>query len=193
MSLINDALKRTKDVQQQAAPAASGPALRPVDPAQAKTASSARSFLFIMVAAVVVGNLLLWLAFHEKPANKSAEPMAGEAITTPVAPKPVAVTPEPTVPEPTPVVPAPAAVAVVEPEAVPTNAPEAAPKVVFVEPERPTVLRLQSIIYGSRPSAMIGGKFLFVGDSIQGHKVIAIAKETVTLVGEGQTNILRLP
>jgi hypothetical protein len=66
-------------------------------------------------------------------------------------------------------------------------------EVVFVEPPKPKVLRLQSIIYGSRPSAMIGGKFLFVGDSIQGHQVIAIGKETVTLVGEGQTNVLSLP
>jgi hypothetical protein len=64
---------------------------------------------------------------------------------------------------------------------------------VFAEPPKPTVLRLQSIIYGTRPSAMIAGKFLFVGDSIQGHKVIAIDKETVTLAGNGQTNVLRLP
>jgi hypothetical protein len=55
------------------------------------------------------------------------------------------------------------------------------------------VLRLQSIIYGSRPSAMIGGKFLVVGDTIQGHKVIAIDRDTVTLMGEGKTNVLSLP
>jgi len=64
---------------------------------------------------------------------------------------------------------------------------------VFTEPERPMVLRLQSIIYGSRSSAMIGGKFLVVGDTIQGHKVIAIDRDTVTLVGGGKTNVLSLP
>ena len=74
-----------------------------------------------------------------------------------------------------------------------TNDPAPQPRVVFAEPPKPAVLRLQSIIYGSRPSAMIAGKFLFVGDSIQGHQVIAIDKETVTLVGDGQTNILSLP
>ena len=64
---------------------------------------------------------------------------------------------------------------------------------MFVDPPKPKVLRLQSIMFGARPSAMIAGKFLFVGDSIQGHRVIAIDKGTVTLVGQGQTNVLSLP
>jgi len=195
MSLINDALKRAKDVQQQTPPAAEGPALRPVSPADEKRASGAKTFLFVMVVAVIAGNVLLWLAFREKPVAKAAAPAASQIVATPVEPAPVAEAPQASVPEPLPAAPAPAPAPspAVEPAVVSTNAAEPADKVVFTEPERPTVLRLQSIIYGSRPSAMIGGKFLFVGDSIQGHKVIAIDKETVTLVGEGQTNVLSLP
>jgi hypothetical protein len=194
MSLINDALKRTKDVQQQTPPAADGPALRPVDPAQAKAASSARTFLFVMVAAVVIGNFLIWLALHEKPKEKGPQPVitttepapAAAAAVAPAAAIPAATnTPEATV------------VAVQAPPAVTPSAPptatSSAPAVVFADPPKPTVLRLQSIIYGTRPSAMIAGKFLFVGESIQGHKVIAIDKETVTLIGNGQTNVLSLP
>jgi hypothetical protein len=195
MSLINDALKRTKDVQQQTPPAAEGPALRPVTPEEEKKASSAKTFLFIMVVAVIAGNVLLWLAFSEKPTEKRTTPAAGAVAASPVESAPVAETPKTKASEPGPAAattataPSPAA----EPTVVSTNVPEPAPKVVFTEPERPTVLRLQSIIYGSRPSAMIGGKFLSVGDTIQGHKVIAIDRDTVTLVGEGKTNVLSLP
>jgi len=177
MRLINDALKRTKDVQQQTAPAASGPALRPAEPAQSKAGSGARTLLFIMVLAVVLGNFLLFIP----------EPAVESAAVHPVAPAP---------PGGPPVVLEAAAAAVgdgVSAGAGSTNDPAPQPRVVFAEPPKPAVLRLQSIIYGSRPSAMIAGKFLFVGDSIQGHQVIAIDKETVTLVGDGQTNILSLP
>jgi hypothetical protein len=199
MSLINDALKRTKDVQQQTPPAADGPALRPVDPAQAKAASSARSFLFIMVVAVIVGNFLLWLAFHEKPQGKDSKPSTSPDVdSTPavVAVAPAAVAP-PVIPAPEPVVAtnpsAPGAIETSVSSAPASHATSTAPAMVFAEPPKPTVLRLQSIIYGTRPSAMIAGKFLFVGDSIQGHKVIAIGRETVTLAGNGQTNVLSLP
>lgn len=189
MSLINDALKRAKEVQQPTPPAVEGPALRPVSPEDEKKANSAKNFLFIMVVAVIAGNVLLWLAFREKPVEKAEVAEVG-AVTAPVESASAVEAPEASVPEPA-ATPAPAPATPVE--TATTNAPEPAPKVVFTEPARPSVLRLQSIIYGSRPSAMIGGKFLFVGDSIQGHKVIAIDKETVTLVGEGQTNVLSLP
>ena len=47
MSLINDALKRTKEAQQQTPPPQDGPALQPVDPATAKAASSSKTLLSI--------------------------------------------------------------------------------------------------------------------------------------------------
>jgi hypothetical protein len=203
MSLINEALKRTQDAQQQSAPAAAGPALRPADPVQTKTARSARTLLFIMVAAVVLGNLLLWMAFNERSENdatpKPETPVtaAATSVIKPAAePVPVppliapAPTPATTVPQP---VPAPEVVAKPATATATTNTPAPESQVVFAEPPKPTVLRLQSIMYGSRPSAMIAGKFLFVGDSIQEHQVVAIDKATVTLVGQGQTNVLSLP
>lgn len=195
MSLINDALKRTKDVQQQTPPAAEGPALRPVTPEEEKKAGSAKTFLFIMVVAVIAGNVLLWLAFSENPTEKRTASVADAVAASPVESTPVAETPKTTAPEPAPAASTPATAPgpAVEPSILSTNVPEPAPKVVFTEPERPMVLRLQSIIYGSRSSAMIGGKFLVVGDTIQGHKVIAIDRDTVTLMGEGKTNVLSLP
>jgi hypothetical protein len=40
---------------------------------------------------------------------------------------------------------------------------------------------------------MIGGKTLFVGDKLGDLRVVAIDKESATLVGAGQTNVLSLP
>lgn len=206
MSLINDALKRTKDVQQQTPAAASGPALRPVDPAEAKAGGGAKTLLFIMVLAVILGNFLLWMAFKDRGEQKPTVPATerGVAAAVPSVPPEVAVEPATTSvpavpPEPAPIATPPVeatAPAIEEPaiSEVATNAPEPKPAVVFADPPKPTVLRLQSIIYSStRPSAMIGGKFLHLGDRIQGHQVVAIDKNTVTLVGEGQTNVLSLP
>jgi hypothetical protein len=63
-----------------------------------------------------------------------------------------------------------------------------------IEHPKPAPLKLQSIIYNpARPSAMIGGKFLFLGDHIQGFRLVAIREDSVTLVGDGQTNVLTLP
>jgi hypothetical protein len=209
MSLINDALKRAQEVQQQTTPVAGGPALRPADPAQTKVGSGARILLFIMVLAVILGNFLIWVAFRDRSVQKPNAPatapvQAQVTRTPPVTPGPAAEpVPVPveavvaapstgpnTIPE---VLSATTVVEEASADAVTTNAPGPEPKVVFAEPPKLTVLRLQSIIYGSRPSAMIAGRFLFVGDSIQGHQVVAIDKASVTLVGEGQTNVLSLP
>jgi len=203
MSLINEALKRTKDVQQKTPTAADGPELRPVDPAQTKAAGGAKTLLFVMVLAVILGNFLLWMAFKDRNTQSSNASAPESGPATPEA-KPASLPTPPASVEPAPpadVTPATSPESVTTPTppeqaaaATPsTNGTAAEPRVVFAEPERPAVLRLQSIIYGTRPSAMIGGKFLFVGDRIQGHQVIAIDRETVTLVGEGQTNVLSLP
>lgn len=200
MSLINDALKRAKEAQQQNQPAADGPPLRPAEPAQGKTGSSSKTLLYIMVACVVFGNALLFFAVGwKKETLQTSQP----------APVPVASTTTPTTTTTTPVAAAPATPvpasqpAIVGTNPVPvsasvtgSNSPFAAPPVVAVEPEppKPAPLKLQSIIYNpSRPSAMISGKFLFIGDKLRGFRVAAIDQETVTLIGNGETNVLSLP
>jgi len=208
MSLINEALKRTKNVQQHTPSAAEGPTLRPVEPNPASSGGGAKTLLLVMVLAVIVGNFLLWMAFKDRAVQHAAarapatapHPDVSAAPGAQSAPAPAAASTSP-VPAPTPAASEPPAVQVTAEAPPQTNAATAAEPgpaapeedVIFTEPARPTVLRLQSIIYGTRPSAMIGGKFLFIGDRIQGHEVIAINKETVTLVGEGRTNVLTLP
>jgi hypothetical protein len=53
--------------------------------------------------------------------------------------------------------------------------------------------KLQAIYYRlSRPSAMVDGRALGVGDEIRGAKVLAIERYSVSLLVGGQTNVLRL-
>ena len=199
MSLINDALKRTKDAQQQNPPPAGGPALKPAEPALAKSASNAKTLLYVVVACALVGNAFLFLYFKDRGAKKEAAPAipaAAKVSPAPAVTAPVAAIPTAPAPAPKPVaVIAVNPVPVAEAVAVETNSAVAAPVVaVQPEPPKPAPLKLQSIIYNpSRPSAMISGKFLFIGDKVQGFRVTAIDQETVTLVGNGATNVLSLP
>jgi hypothetical protein len=60
-------------------------------------------------------------------------------------------------------------------------------------PSGPRPIRLQGIVYDpTRPSAMINGKTLFVGDRLGAMQVVAIDRNSATLVGGGQTNLLTL-
>jgi hypothetical protein len=53
--------------------------------------------------------------------------------------------------------------------------------------------KLQAIVFDpKRPSAIISGKSVFIGDKIGDLRVLAITQESVTLVGGGQTNLLVL-
>jgi hypothetical protein len=192
MSLINDALKRAKEAQQQTPTAASGPALTPTEPPPAPDPGSSKMLFYILIACVVIGNLFLFLYASNRDGKKSeAAPVAARelpATTVASAPAPA---PAPVVVAAPPVEASPVVVVT-----TPTNAAVAEPVVVVAQPEppKPAPLKLQSIIMNpTRPSAMISGKFLFVGDRVQGFRVTAIDQETVTLIGNGQTNVLELP
>ena len=84
----------------------------------------------------------------------------------------------------------------------PTNAPVAdaqesettnAPAMTPPPPPKPAPLRLQAIVFNpKRPSAMISGKTLFIGDKLGDLRVVAIDQDSATLVGAGQTNVLSL-
>jgi hypothetical protein len=60
-------------------------------------------------------------------------------------------------------------------------------------PSGPPPIRLQAIVFHpTRPSAMINGRTLFVGDMVGDMRLVAIGRESATLVGAGQTNLLTL-
>jgi len=212
MSLINDALNRAKQAQQNNPPPPPDLPFRPADPSPPQ--SSGRPILLIVVVLVVLGlaALLVVLAWPKRGAERTvADAMQSEApaveTITPSAEAPPT-NPVPVVepafetppPEPAPaVVPPPATV---EP-ATPTNTPVVAatndsPTNVTVAaadttPPKPALPKLQGIFYRpERPSAVVSGKNVFIGSRVGEFHVLAITKESVTVGSATQTNVLSL-
>jgi hypothetical protein len=208
MSLINDALRRAKEAQKQA-PAVPSHDLpfRPVETAQQRARHVLGLLLPVALVAVALLTLLLvweWTRTHgtatviEANARTARVPQAKTPAPVPAAkPAPVQELAAPPAPV-TNIAPALAAdntsAADDEPladvqESAPTNAPAiAAPPLPKLPP-----LRLQAIIFDPRrPSAMINGATLFIGEKVEDMQVVAIRKDSATLVGLGQTNVLSL-
>jgi len=73
------------------------------------------------------------------------------------------------------------------------TAPVAGSTPTSVAAPKPEPLRLQAIIYHpARPSALISGKTVFVGERVQGMKVVGITRETATVEANGKNLLLRL-
>jgi len=209
MSLINDALRRAKEATEQA-PSPESPELpfRPVEPGQ----EVARRGLGLLMPVAMAGAALLtlfsvwrWTQTHRdiRPTEVNARPKLGPPATAPAP----AVAAQP-VPSEAPVAPAPSTVGTDTTVAggaasAPTDDLSAymgegeaadSPSVAAPAPPKPAPLRLQAIVFDPRrPSAMVSGKTLFVGDKLGSMRVVSISKDSATLVGGGQTNILTLP
>jgi hypothetical protein len=208
MSLINDALKRAKQAQQNAPPP---PVLqlRPIDPAPASSSRKIAGWLLAGAVALVAITALLFVG---RAFQTGSSPQVVRAKTQPAvaeaAPRPVA-TP-PAAPSVAPVAPAPVSPSAAE-EAKPAQALPAAPLTPFTETNRsteaakaalpkapaveaPPPLRLQAIIFNPRhPSALISGRTVFLGDKFGDLRVTRISQTSVLLTGPGRTNLLELP
>ena len=70
----------------------------------------------------------------------------------------------------------------------------ATPILAAVEPPpKPAAPKLQGIVFNpTRPSALINGRTLFIGDKFGELRVAAITADSATLVGGGRTNVLSL-
>jgi hypothetical protein len=193
MSLINQALKRAQEAQDQTPPEPLHDLhFRPVEPAHRTRHSLG---LVVPISLAVVALLLLFLVWQSVQQNRVAargvQPAPAETSITTPAPEPVGplgtVISQPSDPAP-----------VTEPSESITPeppGPEPAPAVVATPqpPPKPAPPRLQGIIFSPvRPSAVINGKTLFLGDRFGDQRVLAIDKESATLVGGGQTNVLTL-
>jgi hypothetical protein len=228
MSLINDALKRAKQAQDQAGPPTPPPLqFRPAEPAPAANRGPG-VMLYVVVALVVV--ILLagaWYAMHSRsqkpggsevvkpvaaanttPGSRMPDPSASAPAPTPaqvappIEPKPAG-TPSPATPAPvqasapvkavseSPVAATtPTVASAPNPASVPIPAATAPP----TPPPPPPLPRLQAIVFHpTRPSAIISGKTVFVGDKVGELRVAAIERDSVTLSGGGKTNVLNLP
>jgi hypothetical protein len=207
MSLVNDALKRAKAAQKSSEPpAAAGPALRPADPHPGTRLGVGITVPAIFALLALIGLFWVWrnaqTAFPTSAAARTpaAVPAPGSAdagadlssdstlrshvkneVTT--LPAGLEALPGTTGKEAGPV-----AFSPLTPEPPGAIAAPAATRTA------PAPLRLQAIFYEpSQPSAMIRGKTVMVGDTVEHARVVAITDTSVTLVDEGRTNILTLP
>jgi hypothetical protein len=225
MSLINDALRRAKQVQQEAHAPLAGPPLRPVDPPVYVRHGVGIIVPVSMTLVALLGLLLLWQIYQRRDAIKQAEansqattPAQEKASAQPQPPiatpspqtsgkptvtavsstkhedaKPPVVTPTLAAANPTPVDSGAAATlsstnAASQTSVVSNAAPAVEPAVPKPEP-----LRLQGIVFNPRrPSTVINGRTLFLGDRIREFRITAIRQDSVTLVGGGRTNVLSL-
>jgi hypothetical protein len=219
MSLINDALKRAKENRPPPPPplpaAPVTPPLSPVSESEG-TPRATRWLLPVIVVvllAIAAGAILAFIG--RSPANGKVEntdspDVVARAITrdppAPVAPAPTAA-PAPVAAIPTPIVEpssGPAA-GVIPKSAAPDAKPEMAdkgtlPKVgpatnvvgapVVVVPN----LRLQGVVFHpTRPSVMINGRTLFIGDKLDGYEVVRITARTAEMKGPDGPLKLALP
>ena len=73
-----------------------------------------------------------------------------------------------------------------------TNAVAVVPEKVPLKPVFPEV-KLQGIFYRvTRPSVLINSRTLFINDKVEGVKVVAIDRQSVTLEFEGERRVLSL-
>jgi hypothetical protein len=170
MSLINDALKKASQTPTPTTPAPTKEPLR-----VATHTPSPRWPLFVippLVAVVFATGTFMVMRGWQSQRVVSAK----EAI--------VKTTPETSSPAPTPAVTAPVAPTLAAP-ALATNAVTAS--------SFPT-LKLQGVIWSPRrPSAVINGKSLFVGEKIERAVVTAIEQESVKVTWNGEERVLTLP
>jgi MSHA biogenesis protein MshK len=208
MSLINDALKRAKQVQQeQPARTEPGLQLRPLEARPAERNGLALALPAIALVILGLGCFVVWTSLAHKSKTPgqtaAANPVEQISASVPAAlPAPLSIessTPATTAPISQRVGNSPILTTTSTPSAAQVGTP--APEVpagtqaaVEAAAPKPVVPRLQGIFYHpTRPSAMINGKSVLVGDKVGEFRVAAIDQESITLAGGGQTNVLTLP
>jgi hypothetical protein len=219
MSLINDALKRAKEAQQSAPRENPGLQFHPVEPENPPSTSSKGSLgVLLPVALAVMGLLLVLLVWQRIKDHRNQVPR--EIPVRAVNPRPALAESAPsqaqdTAPAARPAVPAPLLATPTTPASVQTskssgtsNAPTVASDLTSGEPAatngvalvpapalpKPAPPKLQGVVWNpSRPSALINGQALFIGERISDYKLIRITPASATLSGSGQTIVLTLP
>lgn len=221
MSLINDALKRANQTRkQQPTSVQAGPAMQPMVTANRPSSLAPMVFIAILVLFLVgLGTLLLVRGYKLGQPNEASTPPVEQAsapmTSAPIPPvltnqaqpeiQPAIAVARPskpivntsvvvTIPVSGGIVPA--SVTAKNP-ASPVAAKPEKPVAVAVEeattPASPS-LRLQGIYYRrSNPSAMINGHSAFLGDEVDGARVVAIERTSVIVELKGQKQVLHMP
>lgn len=205
MSLINDALKKRQEAEQAAPPPKKNLDFRPPEPSPEAETDGTQRFLWTLVLTVAALNLVLWLIYNDKEKEPEVQARArsttpSAAVSEPVSPADAPEAESEPVAEAAPaarVITNPAPAHLVEEGSSSNWTKTPAGFVVHQEEAKPTVevpLRLQSVIFHpTRPSAVVNGQMVFVGDSVNGNRVKTIRRNQVILVKGTQIRTLTLP
>jgi hypothetical protein len=172
MSLINDALKRA--AQKPAPIASASEAAAGMRPAEARPrAFPVLSLVIVLIPLIALG---VWFLAKGLQMDDHLQPSPVEVVTARVSDPEVVESPRPVLQ------------AVVAP---PSNQPVTV--VPAVAPPQP-IYKLQGIYWRPvRPSAVINGKTLYIGDRVGVARVTAVDQQGVTLDVNGETKVLLLP
>lgn len=183
MSLINDALQRAKQQTAQPTPP-SHLQLRPMEPTQPERKRSGITVSIVATILIITVALVSGWFQRNRTAMRQAQAVAANSVPQPT----MAVAPTP-VPAPVKAVePSPAAEASTLADKAEGLKPPAAP--VETVPKAPAI-KLQAILFNNaRPSAIINGKTVYVGNHFGEFQVAAITQTSATLISARQTNIL---
>jgi hypothetical protein len=185
MSLINEALKRAKQAQQEN-PATPPPLeFRSEEPGQISPRRTTLLIVGITLLVVMIlgmAGMLIWFVAQ----SNSALPVVARVADAPLAA--AASAPEIT---PANVPPVSAPLPFERPEPLNTNS---APAMAEVVAEiQPPALKLQGIFFNpSRPSVVVNGKTIYLGDRVSGFRLIAVSPVAATFVSATETNVLSL-
>jgi len=174
MSLVNDALKRATEKHNSHAPVRISLQLRPVEEHKPRRWGLGLVIPATLITIILAALISLRSIKHETPIIPAPEPTKTAKSNLPIVSlNPLVV------------------MARELPAAAVTNIQTDPPPVKIVAAPEP--LRLQAVFYSPpRPSAIISGKTVVVGDSIRGLQVVAIGSSSALLIGVGQTNFLTL-
>jgi hypothetical protein len=161
MSLINDALKRAKEAQRKNTPPGAAP-LRPIEAREEE-----RDYRWILPVIVILLIVVAVFFIALSAAKHTVKNIVAAPDISPAQTVEPARTSAPPMPPP----------GVIGPGAIINDTPKPA--------------RVQGIFYDSaHPWAIVSGKTVYVGDSVDGMRVADISRNSITLIGNGLTNKL---
>lgn len=163
MSLINDALKRAGE-RPASVPSASELASGLHPAEERQRGFPVLAFLIVLIPVIAVG---MWFLIKGLQLYEQPRPAPVQSA--------VARAPEPK----------PAAAAIPTNPAPALSAPQASAKPTY---------KLQGIYWRpTRPSAVVNGKTVYVGDRVEKARITAIEQDSVTLDVEGESKVLQFP
>jgi hypothetical protein len=164
MSLINDALKQTKQSQPQIPPV-NPPTLPPVESAVPGGGSWLAPVMIILLLAAA--GIFIGLSLSKHAPSLPSTPLMAATTTQRVE------------------------IAAVVPLAATNSPPDT--NATATAASRPPGPKLQGILFAAtRPCAIVSGKTVFVGDQIDEFRVTAISRDSVTLQSGTTTKVLSL-